>query len=50
MEISLPTSWTDQGMDWNNPDPSDIKYSLALREAIFERINVLNVFPFVKCS
>lgn len=45
MEIILPTSWNDQGMNWNNPDPSDIRYSLALREAIFERINVLNVFP-----
>lgn len=45
MALTIPTSWNDLGMNWNNPDPSDIKYALALREAIYERISVLNVFP-----
>lgn len=32
-------SWTSEGMDWNNPDPSNINYTIALYKAICERFN-----------
>ena len=33
-----PRSWDDLGMDWNDPDPRDARYILALRNAFFERM------------
>lgn len=42
-----PESWTDRGMDWNNPDPNDFNYMAAIREAIKERLSVhLQAVPF----
>lgn len=46
MALSLPTSWTDKNMNWDDPDPGDINYTLALREAIYERVSVVGVEPF----
>ena len=33
-------SWTSEGMDWNNPDPSNINYTIALYKALCERYDV----------
>ena len=37
IEYTLPTSWYDKGMNWEKPDPANIDYAVALREAIIER-------------
>lgn len=33
-------SWTSEGMNWNNPDPSNINYTIALHKALCERYDV----------
>lgn len=43
MAITIPQSWSDCGMDWNNPDPGNIFYALALKEAICERAAVTGI-------
>lgn len=43
MAIMIPQSWSDCGMDWNNPDPGNIFYALALKEAICERAAVTGI-------
>lgn len=40
MEIAIPSGWYDMGMDWDNPNPSELKYTLALLGAIEERLMV----------
>ena len=40
MEIAIPSGWYDMGMDWDNPNPSELKYTLALIGAIEERLMV----------
>ena len=42
MKITLPTSWDDCSMDWNDPDPGCANYVLALREALVERAIAVN--------
>ena len=37
IEYAPPTSWSDKGMNWEKPDPANIDYAVALREAIIER-------------
>jgi len=37
----IPTSWNDQNMDWDYPNPTELKYSLALFEAVKERIDAI---------
>lgn len=37
IETSLPEAWTDLNMDWSDPDPGDVSYALAMREALLER-------------
>ena len=37
IEYTLPTSWHDKEMNWEKPDPANIDYAVALREAIIER-------------
>ena len=32
-----PTSWDDKGMDWENPDPHNIDYWMAVKLALIER-------------
>ena len=32
-----PSSWDDCGMDWNNPDPRNAAYAMAIRSALAER-------------
>ncbi|MEG2075489.1 MAG: hypothetical protein RRY34_03210 [Victivallaceae bacterium] len=32
-----PVSWDDKGMDWSSPDPANIDYVMAIREAIVEK-------------
>lgn len=36
-DYTLPTSWDDKNMDWSNPDPANIDYIMAIRQAIVER-------------
>lgn len=43
MAITIPQSWNDCGMDWNNPDPGNMFYTLALKEAICERAAVIEI-------
>lgn len=43
MAITIPQSWSDCGMDWNNPDTGNISYALALKEAICERAAVIGI-------
>ena len=43
MAIKIPKSWSDYGMDWNNPDPGNISYALALKEAICERAAITGI-------
>ena len=43
MAIMIPQSWSDCGMDWNNPDPGNIFYALALKEAICERAAITGI-------
>ena len=43
MAIKIPKSWSDYGMDWSNPDPGNISYALALKEAICERAAVIGI-------
>lgn len=48
MELTLdrvPASWNADGMDWNNPDPSDSRYYLALIGAMWERTIALKGLP-----
>lgn len=33
----MPQSWNDKGMDWDNPDPSNLDYLMALKLALEER-------------
>ena len=32
-----PASWHDKGMNWENPDPCNVDYAMALKLAIIER-------------
>ena len=43
MAIKIPKSWSDCCMDWSNPDPGNISYALALKEAICERAAVTGI-------
>ena len=43
MAMTIPQSWSDCGMDWNNPNPGDSSYALALKEAICERAAVIGI-------
>ena len=36
-ENSFPSSWEDNGMDWDAPNPLDINYWYALKAALMER-------------
>ena len=38
-----PKSWNDKDMNWSNPDPANINYVIALREALVERANTVQV-------
>jgi hypothetical protein len=38
------TSWTSEGMNWDNIDPSDINYYEAIYQALLERINARGLF------
>ena len=44
MPVTLPTSWTDQGMDWSDPDPFNAVYWRALMVALGERLAVTGFF------
>jgi hypothetical protein len=35
------TSWTDENMDWDNPNPKEAKYAEAINRAIIERANLV---------
>jgi len=37
IDYTPPTSWTDKNMDWDNPDPMNIDYWMAIFAAIDER-------------
>lgn len=39
-----PQSWNDKGLDWENPDPRNIDYVIALREALIERAAASNAY------
>lgn len=54
VEIPLPETWTDLNMDWSDPDPGNVNYALAMREALLERAilvgqqmssNVFSIMP-----
>ena len=36
-EYEMPTSWDDKGMNWDNPDPANADYVMAIRQALAER-------------
>ena len=36
-DYAIPQSWDDKGMDWENPDPLNADYAMAIREALLER-------------
>jgi len=36
--MSWPTSWNDQNMDWNDPDPNNVVYYQAIKTAMDERM------------
>lgn len=42
IEYDYPGSWDDKGMDWNNPDPRDADYIMAIRQALMERCAALH--------
>lgn len=44
IDYTPPASWDDKGMDWSNPDPANIDYIMAIRQAIIERASV-SKFP-----
>lgn len=44
MEMKIPAGWYDLGMNWDNPDPSKIEYTVALLEAIKERSLASNIY------
>lgn len=37
MEMKIPEHWNDCGMNWNDPDPTDLCYWYAIRNAALER-------------
>jgi len=38
-----PESWDDKGMDWDDPDPRNADYAMAIRAAIMERFAAAHV-------
>ncbi len=40
MEIKIPESWDDCGMNWNDPDPVNPHYYMAIVEACIERASI----------
>lgn len=40
----FPQSWTDCGMDWDDPDPTDASYYLAIYYALFERMALVQPY------
>ena len=41
MSVVNISSWQDSKMDWNNPNPYELKYYVAIRNAIIERLNII---------
>lgn len=37
IQYTPPVSWDDKGMDWESPDPGNVDYYRAIREALVER-------------
>ena len=37
-----PTKWSDKGMNWNTPDPTNADYVMAIRQALMERCAALH--------
>ena len=37
IQYTPPVSWDDKGMDWESPDPGNVDYYRAVREALVER-------------
>ena len=42
IEYETPESWEDKGMNWNTPDPANVDYVMAIRQAIMERCAALH--------
>ena len=37
IQYTPPVSWDDKGMDWESPEPGNVDYYRAIREALVER-------------
>ena len=42
IEYETPVSWDDKGMNWNTPDPTNVDYVMAIRQALLERCAALH--------
>ena len=42
IEYEEPESWDDKGMNWNDPDPRNADYVMAIRRALMERYAVIH--------
>lgn len=42
IEYETPISWDDKGMNWNTPDPRNVDYVMAIRQALLERCAALH--------
>lgn len=45
IDYIAPLSWHDKGMNWDNPDPANMDYWVALKMAIRERIETIYIAP-----